>query len=217
MNNRVVHNFCESRLNNNNPPELYNSYTSLFITITPLILGLPKNIIFFNISCLLMFNGLASFYYHYELNWIGKQADEMSMILSTYFGIYGLLLILYKKKRNRKILLGINNIYMILFLIFNTIIEFDIYFPFIFSIYIFFVLFLIYNISNKYSNNELNDNYVSYQKELLISFIGAFCWIISELYCNEYTKYGHIIWHLLFPLGFYKLILKYDKLLVLLN
>ena len=89
MNNRIVHNFCESRLNNNNPPELYNSYTSLFITITPLILGLPKNIIFFNISCLLMFNGLASFYYHYELNWIGKQADEMSMILSTYFGIYG--------------------------------------------------------------------------------------------------------------------------------
>ena len=112
MNNRVVHNFCESRLNNNNPPEIYNSYTSLFITITPLILGLPKNIIFFNISCLLMFNGLASFYYHYELNWIGKQADEMSMILSTYFGIYGLLFILYKKKRNRKILLGINNIYM---------------------------------------------------------------------------------------------------------
>ncbi len=119
MNNEIVHNFCESRLNNNNPPELFNSYTSLFITITPLLLGFPKNNIFFNISCLLMFNGFASFYYHYTLNWIGKQADEMSMILSTYFGIHNLILILYKK-RNRKILLGLNNIYMILFLIFNT-------------------------------------------------------------------------------------------------
>lgn len=214
MDNQVVHNFCESRLNNNNPPELFNSYTSLFITITPLLLGLPKNNIFFNISCLLMFNGFASFYYHYTLNWIGKQADEMSMILSTYFGIHNLILLLYKK-RNKKILLGLNNIYMILFLIFNTNIEFDIYFPVIFGIYIFFVMFLIYNISKKYSNNELNNYDVSYHKELLISFIGASCWIISELYCNEYTKYGHIIWHMLFPLGFYKLILKYDKLLYL--
>ena len=97
MNNEIVRNFCESRLNNNNTPELFNSYTSLFITIIPLILGLPKNIIFFNLSNLLMFNGFASFYFHYTLNWIGKQADEMSMILSTYFGIYGMLVILYKK------------------------------------------------------------------------------------------------------------------------
>ena len=161
-----------------------------------------------------MFNGFASFYYHYTLNWTGKQADEISMILSTYFGIHNLILLLYKK-RNRKILLGLNNIYMILFLIFNTNIGFDVYFPLIFSVYIFFVIFLICNVSNKYSNNELYDYNVNYKNELLLSFIGASCWIISELYCNEYTKYGHIIWHMLFPLGFYKLILKYDKLTLL--
>ena len=43
----IVHNFCESRLNNYNPPEIYNSYTSLFITIIPFIMGFPKNIIFY--------------------------------------------------------------------------------------------------------------------------------------------------------------------------
>ena len=46
MTNEVIHNFCESRLNNNQPPEILNSYTSLFITIIPLIYGLPHNIIF---------------------------------------------------------------------------------------------------------------------------------------------------------------------------
>ena len=37
------------------------------------------------------------------------------------------------------------------------------------------------------------------------------CWIISELNCNEFTVYGHVLWHLLFPLGFYQLVLKYDE------
>ena len=40
--------------------------------------------------------------------------------------------------------------------------------------------------------------------------IGANCWIISEIWCNEYTKYGPVVWHFLFPLGFYKLVLKYN-------
>ena len=53
----------------------------------------------------------------------------------------------------------------------------------------------------------------TYHYELTLSFIGASCWIISEIHCNEYTKYGHVLWHILFPLGFYKLILKYDKIL----
>ena len=80
MTNEVIHNFCESRLNGNEPPEILNSYTSLFITIIPLINGLPNNIIFFNVATMLIFNGFASFYYHYTLTWIGKQSDEISMI-----------------------------------------------------------------------------------------------------------------------------------------
>ena len=53
---------------------------------------------------------------------------------------------------------------------------------------------------------------VPYISNLMISSVGALSWIISEHYCNVYTKYGHPLWHLLFPLGFYRLILDYDKI-----
>ena len=67
--------------------------------------------------------------------------------------------------------------------------------------------FLIFSLSLTKSlyNWSLNSKY------LLISFIGASCWIISEVNCNEITTYGHVIWHLLFPLGFYQLVLRYDE------
>ena len=46
----------------------------------------------------------------------------------------------------------------------------------------------------------------------MISLFGALSWIISELFCNKYTKYGHVIWHFLFPLGYYRLLLKFDQI-----
>ena len=214
MDNQIIHNFCESRLNNNQAPEIFNSYTSLFITLMPFIYGLPKRNIFFNVACMLIFNGGASFYYHYTLSWIGKQADEMSMILATYFGLFGLFKLNYvfnEKKIN--CYNAFNNFYMILFLVFNTILELDKLFPIIFGIYIFFILFFIHKTYLKYKTNSDLLTLCSYHYELTLSFIGASCWIISEIYCNKYTQYGHMLWHFLFPLGFYKLILKYDKLL----
>ena len=36
---KFEHNFCESRLQNNQPPELYNAYTSLAISVFPFVLG----------------------------------------------------------------------------------------------------------------------------------------------------------------------------------
>ena len=202
MEDEIVHNFCESRLNNYQAPEILNSYTSLFITFIPLIYGLPKNTIFYNISSLLMFNGFASFYYHYTLSWIGKQADEVSMILSVYLGIWRLINMYYSENKNYYS--GINSIFMTLTIIFNTIQKNDLLFPLIFSMYVFVLLYHIYKTSKLYN--------IAYKKELLISFIGAKCWIISEIYCNDVTKFGHIVWHIMFPLGFYKLILKFDKI-----
>ena len=55
---------------------------------------------------------------------------------------------------------------------------------------------------------------IVYKRYLLLSLIGALCWIISELNCNEFTVYGHVLWHLLFPLGFYQLVLKYDEKII---
>ena len=204
MENSFIHNFCESRLTNNQPPEIYNSYTSLFITLFPLVLGFPKNNIFYNVACMLAFNGVASFYYHYNLNWIGKQADEISMILANYYGIWGLLKMFYIQ--NKHILNwynGWNTIFMIIFVIFNTISKYDFLFPTLFTGYITLTLYLIHKVSKKY-------NY-EYSNNLIISSIGAGCWIISEVWCNEYTKYGHVIWHFLFPLGFYHLVLTFDN------
>lgn len=204
MENRIVHNFCESRLNNNNPPEYFNSYTSLFITIIPLLSGFPRSNVFYNVACMLAFNGCASFYYHYRLTWIGKQADEISMILANYYGIWGLLKMYYFHKKDKlNWYNGWNSMFMICFIVFNTLLRFDYLFPYIFSIYISISLYYIKKVANKHS--------IVYKKYLLISLIGAVCWIVSELHCNEFTVYGHVLWHLLFPSGFYQLVLLYDE------
>lgn len=210
MNNNFEHNFCESRLNNNVPPEIYNSYTSLAITFIPLIMGFPKSNTFYNVACMLAFNGCASFYYHYTLSWIGKQADEVSMILASYFGIWGLLEMYYAGNQTLSNWYnGWNSMFMIIFIVMNTLVKYDVLFPYLFSMYIGVVLYLIDIVSKKYNR--------IYRPYLMISFTGASCWILSEIHCTEYTKYGHVVWHVLFPLGFYKLIMRFDDMKYLQN
>lgn len=210
MNNNFEHNFCESRLNNNLPPEIYNSYTSLAITFIPLIMGFPKSNTFYNVACMLAFNGCASFYYHYTLSWIGKQADEVSMILASYFGIWGLLEMYYAGNQTLSNWYnGWNSMFMIIFIVMNTLVKYDVLFPYLFSMYIGVVLYLIDIVSKKYNR--------IYRPYLMISFTGASCWILSEIHCTEYTKYGHVVWHVLFPLGFYKLIMRFDDMKYLQN
>ena len=85
------HNFCESRINNYNTPEIWNSYSSLAISIIPLLFRSPNSDLLLNIKYLLIFNGISSFIYHYYLTWLGKQLDELSMILTNYFGLSFLL------------------------------------------------------------------------------------------------------------------------------
>ena len=204
MNNQVIHNFCESRLNNNHPPEIFNAFTSFFITLIPFAFGFPNNSYFFNASLMLVINGITSFYYHYKLNYIGKQSDEIAMIIITYYTIYGLLNLLYF---NNKIKVNkynsINLLFMFGFTIINTDINFDFLFPYLFASYVLPFLYLTYL-------NCKNFN-INYKYDLLLSLFGFISWIISELYCNKYTKYGHVLWHILFPLGYYKLLLKFDQ------
>ena len=76
------------------------SFIVLYLLCSIFIFGFPNNGIFFNIAVLLQFNGFASCYYHYNLNWIGKQMDEISMILANYFGLWSLFKIYYRKKNN---------------------------------------------------------------------------------------------------------------------
>jgi len=201
-----IHNFCESRLQNNKPPELWNAYTSLFVSIIPFIRGFPQYPYFYNVACMLTVNGFASFYYHYTLNWFGKQVDEISMILANYFGLWGLINMYYNRTNERNHLNRYNTAFMFLFLSTNTLIQFDFLFPTIFGIYVGGSLVMIHKIGILYD--------ISYKRYLFVSLIGTLSWIISEHHCTETTKYGHPIWHVLFPLGFYHLLLNYDTLKV---
>ena len=204
MENEFKHNFCESRLQNNEGPELWNSYTSLVISAFPFLIGFPKSSMFYNIACMLSINGFASFYYHYYLNWYGKQADEITMILSNYYGIWGLLRMYYfYNKKPINWYNGWNSAFMVFFLVINTVSKYDQLFPNIFLFYLGVTIYLIYKVSIKY-------NY-AYKRYLLTSAVGGICWVISEVHCTETTKYGHVVWHFMFPLGFYQLIMKFDQ------
>jgi len=202
MDNVVMHNFCESRLNNYNPPEIVNAYTSLFITCIPIFYGFPKNRYFFQVAILFMLNGFASLYYHYYLNYIGKVSDELCMILINYYCIIGFMNVNYDNQIVIKQYHNYNKLATLMFILFNFIQYFDFLFPFLFGIYTIPTLYFIHQLSQKY-----NYNYCS----LCLSFVGLTCWIVSEVHCNEYTYLGHAIWHVTFPLGIYRLVLFYDR------
>ena len=204
-----THNFCESRLNDFIPPEIWNSFSSLVISIIPFLFKTPLSHELVNVKYLLVFNGFASFIYHYYLNWLGKHLDEISMILANYFGINYLLNIYFLNNsftKNKKDLLKTSNLYFcVIFTSINTLPNLDYLFPNIFAIYLIPTLYLIYYISN---NLEINKNYI--YNSLYASAIGSLSWIISENFCNEITQYGHVIWHFLFPFGLYRIIDYFD-------
>ena len=110
------HNFCESRMNNYNPPEIWNSYSSLAISIVPLLFRTPNSDLLLNIKYLLIFNGISSFIYHYYLTWLGKQLDELSMILTNYFGLSFLLNVFLQTIFIRNIKLTLLNKYIFILL-----------------------------------------------------------------------------------------------------
>ena len=199
-----VHNFCESKLQDNKGPEYLNAYTSLVISCVPFVMGFPNYPLFYNVAIMLSANGFASFYYHYYLNWIGKQADEISMILANYFGMWGLINLYYKRSRSRNRLNRYNTVFMYGFLVMNTLIKNDYLFPTIYGIYVGGSLYMIYHVAQKHQ--------VPYKRYLFVSSLGALGWIICEHFCSPQTLYGHPIWLVLFPMGFYCLLLEYDRL-----
>lgn len=198
------HNFCESRVNNSEL-EIFNSYSSLLISLCPLLIGMPKNFFYRCVAHMLIINGFFSFYYHYNLTWFGKHLDESTMLLANYYGIIALLETGVYKYKNQIIIA--NNLILPILLSVNSIPQNDWLFPHIFSVYVLFTIYLIIDNSKLYCCRKTVLLYLSY------SLIGAISWIISEINCNNYTKYGHVIWHWFFPFGFYKIIKLYDTLI----
>ena len=146
-------------------------------------LGIPRYNLLDN-HCLLAVNGVASFHYHYHLSWVGKQADEIAMILANYFGQWALINMYYRSHEQNSIN-RYNTAFMYIFLVLNTLTKYDFLFPSIFGIYVGGTLIMIHRVSKKYK--------VPYGTNLAISAVGAVCWIISEHHCNEYTKFGHVV------------------------
>jgi hypothetical protein len=192
------HNFCESKIFGK--PEYLNSITSIFISIIPLFFPFPEIPAFKRITILLILNGLSSFYYHYNLDWIGKQFDELTMILIVY--IFLLKLIVVAQKIN---LLYLIDILFVLIFVINSIPKMDFIFPALFTTPIIILLYLIYKLSKIYITIDF--------KNFIFCLIGAFCWIGSELLCTKYTYVGHGLWHLFFSLGTVRLINNLDFVL----
>lgn len=196
--NIIVHNFCESRLNDNQAPETINSITALYMCYLPCFFGKPKNHLLSNVALLLQINGIASCYYHYKLNWFGKQIDEISMILANFFGLWTLLEFYFIE--SYVFYNQLNIIYMLLCISINTISSMDSLFPIMFGMYMIYTIYFI--IITSYHIKLVNN--------IILSIIGFISWYVSEQYCNRYTYLGHSIWHLLFPIGFYKILMQYD-------
>ena len=199
-----VHNFCESRLQGGKGPEVWNAVTSLAVTAVPFLFGFPVHGPFYGVACMLCVNGVASFYYHYTLSWVGKQADEISMILANHYGIWGLIDMRCDATVARNRLSAANTVFMYAFLVSNTVHSHDELFPSMFGVYVAGTLVLIHQVADKFRT--------TYRNYVLVSLAGFVCWVVSEHACGPYTMVGHPLWHVLFPLGFYRLLLHYDKL-----
>ena len=182
------HNFCESKLQNNEPPEKWNAYTSFIISVVPFIYRFPNNPLFYNVACMLSVNGIASYHYHYYLTWIGKQGDEISMILANYFGMWGLINMYYKNSEKQNLLNRYNTAFMYLFLLGNTLIQYDPLFPSIFGILL--SLVMIYKVANMY--------HIPY-RNLFISFV-MLVGLFQNIFVITYQRSSNM--HLLFPFDF---------------
>lgn len=205
VNNQIIfqHNFCESRLQDDRGPEMFNACSSLIISIVPLCHKMVNKTYFKKVRYMLILNGGFSFYYHYSLSWLGKHLDEGTMLLANYY-IMSEFIQYYDDRANT--LLNIQNTCMLpVILAVNTIPSMDPYFSYIFTIYCMPTVISMMDYAKKY--DSIGDLMIYGS----VSFIGVISWLISENMCNEYTTYGHILWHLFFPLGIYRILLMFDE------
>lgn len=191
------HNFCESKIFIG--PEIFNSISSIFITIIPFFFTFPRNLSLRRVIYILMLNGIFSSYYHYNLTWFGKQLDELTMIFALYIGTLEIFNLLnYPEKKNYYIF----DIYSILMIAINTLPAYNHLFPVLFFFAVINLLYYIYELKSILPVLDINP--------LKCSFYGSICWIISEIFCNRFFYFGHSLWHIMFPLGFIKFINNLD-------
>tara|TARA_B100000925_G_C22007996_1_gene474650 strand:- start:1330 stop:1983 length:654 start_codon:yes stop_codon:yes gene_type:complete len=196
------HNFCESKIFNDQP-EIFNAISSLFITIIPFFYNFPRNVALRRVTFILMLNGIFSSYYHFNLNWFGKQLDELTMIFALYIGTIEIINIINSHDKKNYLLYDFFTITMTSI---NTLPNYDLIFPFMFFIGVLYLLFNIYILKQSLPIIDVTC--------LKCSFYGSIFWILSEIFCNRFFYFGHSLWHIMFPLGFIKFIEILDNAII---
>jgi hypothetical protein len=184
--------FCEGKIFG--IPEYINAFSSLFISCMGLI-GIILNDasdIYYMIHYLLVVNGIASFGYHWTLEWGWKLMDQSSMLILICIGNY----MLYNKIS--KIISQCIMIYLIFTLSMNGTSIHELTFSYLFLVpSITLIPGLLINITNK----------KLLFRGCLLCICGGLFWYITELLCDTYNwlayTCAHAIWHITISYGMY--------------
>jgi len=224
----IDHGFCESVGQTLPYPEIYNSYSSLFISLVGLV-GLFISLEYkriYNIKIIygiLVVNGIGSFYYHYTQQMGWAVVDELSMMISIILGAHTLYLMIVNSK-NLPILYGVKKTYIHNHYFYKGLLtlisSFYLIFSYTLSIfsdtrYLFPVLFaipafllipgLIYIYSKYYGEQRLynprGEGRGLFLGGMSLSLISATIWIISENLCIHYHWIKYLHAHVMWHIG----------------
>ena len=214
----IDHGFCESIGQKLPYPEIFNFYSSFYISFIGL-LGMILN--YYNgyrfrvtslIYGMFFINGFGAAGYHYTQQKGWSVIDELSMMIAINLGLlylYGLLIKQNKKYFELNKIYGILNIlltcyisiYLILGFTFSIFDETRYLFPLIFM---FSCLSLIPGLIIMFKFTKDSNYYNDYRRVLIIglitSILSGFLWVITENLCPLYPilkyTYSHSIWHI---------------------
>jgi hypothetical protein len=206
--NTKVSSFCEGKIYGQ--PEMLNCLSCFFLSYLPFI-GLKyssfDNIILKNIMLLMFITGFTSFGYHWNGYFIFKLLDEIPMTLSIWLGLYHLNNITF----NKTIIYLFINIYFLIMLSINPIIEFFDVFPILFLISCLsmapFIFYYFKNIQKDfYYITEYKEAFQLAKRGMTIAITSGLSWFIIEKLCNIFFIFGHALWHVGISTGMFYII-----------
>ena len=224
----IDHGFCESVGQELPYPEIYNSYSSLFISLVGLI-GLLLSLKYKRIYSIkmiygmLVVNGVGSFFYHYTQQMGWAVVDELSMMISVIMGLYSLYLLIVNSRHlpilpqvrktyihNHYLYKGIMTLVVCFYLIFSY--ALSIFsdtrnlFPLLFAVPALSLMPGLLYIYKKYYGPKRSYNPHGYGRKLFIggvtiSLMSAVIWIVSENLCVYYHWIKYLYTHVIWHIG----------------
>jgi len=173
--------FCESKYTHVSwIAEFYNTISCLFYILAGLVLWKFQHQKKIGISVILV--GIGSIMLHMTLRYYGQWIDEISMLITSFFGLQQI-----KKNLSKMYLIPI----VVLYYYFHS------YFFYFLVVFAGSQLYLTYK-SLKLIRQR---NFGLKKKIMLVLYINCFalgliCWLADQLYCEEFKHlYMHAWWH----------------------